>query len=863
MNKNRRIPLMVAMGLLITVLIGINARQTLKQLITMNNWVIHTHLVLNKTQHLLALLTNLDNDLRGYLLSNNAYFKHDFDRSSSEMKKELKTLQTLTIDSPIQKKRIKSLDKLLETKLARSQSLFKTGVVKNGTARLDSIEQLLSISRKFDQVLKAANSYENILLETRTAQSKRSAAYATISNLVGAVVALFMILWAMYLISKSLRNSNKTNQKLSESEQQLKILLEAVPVPVVIVDRYGKFYLANGAATQLFSNIKEFDSYEEMMKSVMYYRFPDGEPYPIEQRPTYRALQGEASKVDDIEIRMNGKTIQLLCSSSPVYNADGDLEYVVTSSIDISDRVQSQQRLQEAKEIAEKAVKLKENFLANMSHEIRTPLNAMLGFSELLGTTVLDNEQKEFIGLIRTAGKNLLTIINDILDISKIEAGMIRLESIPFSIQLLTGSIKTMFQATSDDKDLHLTVETDPDLPPVFLGDPTRLTQILLNLLSNAIKFTKKGGVTLRVEKGESTTESVRVRIIVQDTGIGIEPEALPYIFERFQQANDFTTRYYGGTGLGLNIVKSLTELQGGSIIVDSTVGEGSRFTIEIPYLIAKEQINLNHTQPSTGKDANEREVRVLVVEDNLMNQKLVLQVLKRLGYQAKVADDGQKALDILQETTFDVILMDIQMPVIDGYETTRQIRSKFNKTVPIIAMTAHALASEQEECLKAGMNDFLSKPFKMEELQQLIRKYLPINNSTETATIQNELTAKPSGNFSTESLLEAVGNDSDLASELLEIYMSQTPDEIEKLQLALHHQDIATIGRLIHTQKVHTKMLGMSRATQLIMETEALVRKNGSIEDILPLMKEYITEVKAVLPHIALYLESTAKRIS
>ncbi|SFD12423.1 PAS fold-containing protein [Spirosoma endophyticum] len=848
---------MIATGLLITVIIGVNARQTLKQLIKMNNWVVHTHLVLNKTQHLLALLTNLDNDLRAYLLSNNAYFKHDFDRSTEEMKRELKALQALTVDNPIQKKRIQSLDKLLETKLTRSHYLFKTGVVKNGMARLDSIEQLLSISRKFDQVLKATDSYENVLLETRTAQSKRSAEYATISNLIGAITALAMILWAMYLISLALRNSNRINQKLSESEQQLKTLLEAVPVPVVIVDRYGKVYLANGAATQLFSNLKDFDSYAEMTNSVMYYRFPHGEPYPIEQRPTYRALQGEASRVDDLEMRINGKAIQLLCSSSPVYNADGDLEYVVTSSIDISDRVQSLQRLQEAKELAEKAVKLKENFLANMSHEIRTPLNAMLGFSELLGTTVLDDEQKEFIGLIRTAGKNLLTIINDILDISKIEAGMIRLESIPFSIQLLTGSIKTMFQPTAADKNLHLTVETDPDLPPVFLGDPTRLTQILLNLLSNAIKFTKKGGVTLRVEKGESTTESVRVRIIVQDTGIGIESEALPHIFERFQQANNFTTRYYGGTGLGLNIVKSLSELQGGSIIVDSTVGEGSRFTIEIPYLIAKEQINLDQTQRSTGKNPSERDVRVLVVEDNLMNQKLVLQVLKRLGYQAKVADDGQRALDMLQETAFDVILMDIQMPIMDGYETTRQIRSKFDKTVPIIAMTAHALASEQEECLKAGMNDFLSKPFKMEELQQLIRKYLPVTNLAATVTPQNELTAKPLSNFSAKLLLEAVGNDLDLAIELLEIYVSQTPDEIEKLQLALDQQDIATVGKLIHTQKVHTKMLGMSRATQLILDTEALVRKDGDIEGILPLMKQYMIEIKEVLPHITLYLKS------
>ncbi|WP_246859552.1 ATP-binding protein [Spirosoma sp. KCTC 42546] len=858
MNRNRRISFMVALGLLITVLIGINARQTIYRLIGMNNWVVHTYLVLNKTQRILALLTNMDNDLRGYLQSNNPYFKSDFEHSSHEMTKQLKSIQVLTIDNSIQTKRLQLLDTLFQSKLASSRSLFKAGGIQQGKPRLDSIAHFLSISSQFYQVLKATESYENVLLETRVAQSERSASYATISNLVGAITALIMILWAIYMLFQSLQKSTRLNQQLTESEQQTKKLLDAVPVSVVIINQHGQFYYANQAASQLIDNITEFTTYSDALNRGQLFRYPEGEPYPIEQRPTFRALKGEPAQADDLEFRVNGKAIQLLSTASPVYDAQGQLQYVITSSIDISERVQSQKRLQEARKIAEKAAKVKEDFLANMSHEIRTPLNAMLGFSELLDTTVLDQDQKEFVRLIRTAGKNLLTIVNDILDISKLEAGMIKLESIPFSIQMLTASLRSMCQASVSDKGLQLIVKVDPDLPTIFLGDPTRLTQIILNLLNNAIKFTKHGHITLRVEQGEkATSESVRVRFIVQDTGIGIAPDMLPTIFERFQQADDFTTRYYGGTGLGLNIVKALTELQGGSVTVTSTPGKGSQFIVEIPYLIAKEQISV-HQAPVSTTTPIEGNVRVLVVEDNLMNQKLVLQVLKRLGYQAQVAADGQKALDLLNGNSFDVILMDLQMPVMDGYETTRQIRSKLKSTIPIIAMTAHALPSEQEECLKVGMNDFLPKPFQMEELQLLLRKYLSVKISDDsTSTVDGPL-IPPTTSFSVEPLLKAVGNDQGLTIELLDIYLEETPPAIDQLKLALDRQDIDEIKRIIHTQQVHTKMLGMSEATRLILETEALIGAKKDFAAISPLVGQYIKEVETALPLIEQYVQTT-----
>ncbi|GAB3949472.1 hypothetical protein GCM10028805_25730 [Spirosoma harenae] len=852
---------MVALGLLITILIGLNARQTIYRLIGMNNWVVHTYQVLNKTQRMLALLTTMDNDLRGYSLSSNLYFKSDFERTSREMSQQLRAVRDLTSDNPIQTKRLQALDTLFQAKLVRSRSLFKDGGVEQGKARLDSIAYSLSISRHFEQVLKATESYENILLQTRVAQSKRSASYALLSNLVGAIAALGMILWAIYVLYQSLQKSNQLNQKLTESEQQTQKLLDAVPVSVVIVQADGQFYYANQAATDLLHSLTESGHYTEMAASSQLVRFPDGQPYPLEQRPTYQALQGKAAQADDLELRVNGKSIQLLSTASPVYNPEGQLQYVITSSIDISDRVQSQQRLQEARQLAEKAAKIKQDFLANMSHEIRTPLNAMLGFSELLESTLLDQDQKEFIGLIRSAGKNLLTIVNDILDISKLEAGMIKLESIPFSIPMLTSSIRAMCQTTAQDKGLQLTVHVDPTLPSVLLGDPTRLTQILLNLLNNAIKFTKQGRITLQVDQGaEAGAESVLARFSVQDTGIGIAATVLPTIFNRFQQAEDFTTRYYGGTGLGLSIVKALTELQGGSVTVSSTPGEGSRFTVEIPYVIAKEQISLNPNQLSPTTAIRE-DIHILVVEDNLMNQKLALQVLKRLGYRAQVAGDGQKALDLLKQNTFDIILMDLQMPVMDGYETTRQIRMTLKSTIPIIAMTAHALPSEQEECLKVGMNDFLPKPFQLHELQALLRKYVGTDAPTSPPSSQDELVNSAARNFLVEPLLMAVGNDQELALELLEIYLEETPLGLDQLQLALNQQDIAEIKRILHTQQVHTKMLGLSEATRLILEIESLVRAQKEPELIMPLVEQYILEVKRVLPLISHYVQLAVHR--
>jgi PAS domain S-box-containing protein len=566
--------------------------------------------------------------------------------------------------------------------------------------------------------------------------------------------------------------------------------------------------------------------------------------------------EGGANSYEMQLIRKDGERIWVIISGAPIIDERGNVIGSMGIHYDITQRKRLEQQLAQATQVAEDARHTEKQFLANMSHEIRTPLNAILGFSNLLESTALNLEQKEFVEYIRTAGKNLLTIVNDILDISKIEAGMLPLESIPFSISSLVDSIRTMLDASATDKNLRLTVMADPGLPAVVLGDPTRLTQILLNLLSNAIKFTRQGGVSVRIEKKDETPEIVHIRFTVADTGIGMETAILPHIFERFRQASDFTTRYYGGTGLGLNIVKSLTEMQGGWIKVESKMGEGSTFTVEIPYKIAPTQPEHEADLAMESSGPGGREVTILVVEDNVMNQRLALQVLNRLGYRGQIAQNGQEALSILQNEEVDLVLMDIQMPVMDGYTTTSQIRTTLKSQVPIIAMTAHALANEREQCLQAGMNDFIPKPFQIEELQRIMRKYLPIA----PAKVQTEkvlMTPKPS--FSVEPLLEAVGHDMEFAVEMMTLFLHQTPVEIQQLQQSLDAGDLLAIKRLIHTQKAVIQTFGLNEAARLITATEALIADKKALSEIAPLISQYLLVLESELPVIQTVLEANS----
>ena len=365
----------------------------------------------------------------------------------------------------------------------------------------------------------------------------------------------------------------------------------------------------------------------------------------------------------------------------------------------------------EAKEKAEESTKLKEAFLANMSHEIRTPMNAIIGFSDILSKGKLEEKEKEYIRIIKSAGENLLTIINDILDISKIEAGMMTFEEHTFSVKDIFKSLNVMLMGKAKEKNLQLLFTCDEDVPDNLLGDPTRLTQIIINLAGNAIKFTQKGEINVRARVLKKENENTLLEFSVKDTGIGIPADKIQHIFERFRQAESHTTRKYGGTGLGLSIAKQLVELQDGKLSVTSEFKMGSTFVFNIPY---KKSIEVLHETEDTGEKFNMdmlRKLNILLVEDNQLNVKLILSLFSEYGLELQVAENGSIGIEKLREYKFDIVLMDMEMPVMNGYEAATIIRNEMKNSIPIIAMTAHAMAGEKERCLSLGMNDYISKP--------------------------------------------------------------------------------------------------------------------------------------------------------
>ncbi len=547
----------------------------------------------------------------------------------------------------------------------------------------------------------------------------------------------------------------KTEKSILESVEHIHFLADTMPQKVWTA-------LANGSITYMnipwieYSGITLDEFRRSGWKSITH-------PDDLELCDTkwVRSIQtGEPFENEHRFRRMDGEFRWHLSRSIPQHNAKGEIILWVGTDTDIDDKKRAEEELilankiaeysllkrdkalrelMETKKKVEEIMRVKEQFLSNMSHEIRTPMNAIVGFTDLILKTGLSSEQKQYTDAIKTSGENLLVIINDILDFSKLEAGGITFEKIDFKLSQVLATMTDLMLPKSTEKNIKLSVVIDKKIPDNLIGDPTRLNQILLNLVGNAIKFTEKGEVQTTIDLVTDNDDLIELYISVRDTGIGIPLEKLTTIFEPFTQATSETTRKYGGSGLGLSIVRQFVERQDGSVAVDSTVGKGSTFSFRLTFgknmqviqpVSATPELFENDTYAVQG-------LNILLVEDNELNQILATKVLTGWNWNVDLAENGKIALDKIADADFDLILMDIQLPEMDGYEATRRIRTTLKApkcNIPIMAMTAHAMSSEERKCYEAGMDGYISKPFSSKVLYTRI---VTILNNVENPNVR------------------------------------------------------------------------------------------------------------------------------
>ncbi len=502
-----------------------------------------------------------------------------------------------------------------------------------------------------------------------------------------------------------------------------------------------------------------------------------------------------------------------------------------------------EKELKEAKKITEETARIKEKFLANMSHEIRTPMNGIMGITALLQKTPLNKEQAGYLKIVQDSAQTLLNVINDILDLEKINSGHIDLEIIPFDIVEKLRSIINLFRATAHGKNLKLTLETHFE-DSMVTGDPTRFTQIMNNLIGNAVKFTHEGKITVIASVACSTEETVTVHVAVEDTGIGIADKGFEKIFSPFTQAYPETTRMYGGTGLGLAITKNLVDIQNGRIWIDSKLNIGSTFHVEIPFKKYKHQTEMSQKEEQKLNRTISKNVKILLAEDNDINQLLANKILQHFGFEAKTADNGSDAIQLLLQEDFDVILMDIQMPVKNGIETAAEIRAladEKKRNIPIIALTANALKGEEKKYFAAGMNGYLTKPFKEKELYEAISSVLPEDYLTITGQEDGEgdgetqvASGEPEEKLYNLADLKLIQKDDEgFVKNIVGLFINNVPKNASEMVIACDNSDWERVYFLAHKMKSSIDLVNIESIKSDIRRVELNAKTRQNLEEI------------------------------
>ena len=707
------------------------------------------------------------------------------------------------------------------------------------------------------------------------------------------------------LLVKVIRHAverKRTELQLQEAQKYTKNIISSSIDMIIAFDADWRVTEFNPAAEETLGYRKD-----EVMGRHSAFLFAEAS----HDRSIQDALKWEGRFSREVDYKRKDETVfPSLLSSSAIYNEMGNVIGFMSISRDITNQKESEEEIRRGKEdaemlnrelmtsnnllatsidkarkmanLADEANQAKSDFLANMSHEIRTPMNAILGMSELLSETTLDEEQQEFTRIIRTAGEGLLDLINDILDLSKIEANQLTLENVDFELSRITGAVIDIFSLKADQKGLELNCHLGPDVPSYIAGDPVRLKQILINLMGNAMKFTSQGSIQLLVSVYPEPLSRTNIRSVlggeekvtsllfqVKDSGIGIPPKQQDAIFSSFSQADSSTTRKFGGTGLGLTISKRLVEMMDGKIWVESEVGKGSTFMFTARFAVrsALALENIVQEAPSSDESREISPLRILLVEDSEDNRKLILFYLKKTPHMVEVAVNGKLAVDRFQESEYDLVLMDMQMPIMDGYTATRFIREwekdSERTPTPIVALTASALEKDREKCLASGCDMHLTKPLKKSMLLQVLTRYARAKHQETTAetssaeevapdlsTVNDVVPDTPPAIKANPPSLEkiVVTIDPDL-EDLIPGYFDNRREDLQLMLEALNGDDYDKIRLTGHSMKGSGASYGFQEITVIgkKIEQAAIDKNDDLIRQAVRALKYYLDHVEVI----------------
>jgi PAS domain S-box-containing protein len=793
--------------------------------ITANKLMLHTQKVINKNNEVLLNTINIETGFRGFLLSNDTLFLKPYTNSKSEIYHNLDTLTYLTQDNLNEQKRIILLKNAIENRLFftnKNLLIFnknhlndeqKKEIFENGRILTDTIRTLIT----------AINKEELELFNQRKAANDTIHQNANLLFLL-LIISLAIIFILIMNIINTQKNRNNDLVAFTESEklasQYSLSLIEASRDPLFTISLKGKITDTNQAAARVTEVSKE-----KLIGSDFINYFKD----PNKAKEAYEQVFSKGFIADYPLTIVDGNLTDVIFNGSVYKDEDGNILGAVVVGRDITDQKRIENELIEAKifaelateiaqeakinaesakVIAESAVKAKQQFLSNMSHEIRTPMNAIIGFTKVVLKTDLTAKQKEYLTAIKMSGDALIVLINDILDLAKVDAGKMVFEKTAFKLNLSIKAMLHLFETKIQEKNLKLTTNYDTAIPEVLLGDPVRLHQIILNLVSNAVKFTNQGEITVNVNLISEDDEIATIKFSISDTGIGIKENKLDSIFENFQQATSGTSRLFGGTGLGLAIVKQLVEAQNGHIEVISKFEKGSTFSFILNFIKTDIEVVLEPEIIDLNMDI--KDTKILVVEDMELNQLLMKTLLDDFGFECEIASNGKLAIEKLKDKSYDIILMDLQMPEMNGFEATDYIRNTMKSNIPIIALTADVTTIDVAKCKEVGMNDYISKPVDerllYSKLVGLIKKPVIIIEQNIIDNIKTEKIKYVDMTY----LIKLTKSNPELMTEIINVYLEQTPPLIVAMKKSFNDKDWHLLKATVHKMIPSFSIMGI-----------------------------------------------------